>query len=234
MAQALRIAHVLSSYLQLHSPFSTSSINSQTDFGRLKNVEGLKPDPQLDESIVIGEIMSTLISNYPIQEVNVFFNGSEFDRQKLFSSQNTLSFGLSAIRSDIELILNRSNDDSHIKKSWYLDSIKRFRYSGKPKFGGPYSTEEEKQYFESTGPFNDGLFSDSFKFDRYGIEMNIRKTFDGLNGNVEISPKYYDAASSGVWFGPYFDCQKRYMKTKTTLRMLYSVPITLAMSKEPM
>ncbi|RNA19961.1 G-coupled receptor -like protein, partial [Brachionus plicatilis] len=233
MSQALRIAHILSSYLQLHSPFSTSSVNSQTDYGHLKNVEGLKPDPQLDESIIVGEIMSTLISNYPIQEVNVFFNGSEFEIQKFFSIQNTLSFGLSAIRSDIELILNRSNDDSHIKKTWYMDSIKRFRFSGKTKFGGPYSTQEEKQYFESAGPFDNGLFGETFKLDRFGIEMNIRKTFDGLNGNVEISPKYYDAASAGVWFGPYFDCQKRYMKTKTTLRMLFSVPIITTMKKEP-
>lgn len=234
MAQALRIAHVLSSYLQLHSPFSTSSVNSQTDFGYLKNVEDLKPDPQLDESIITGEIMSTLLSNYHVQEVNVFFNGSEFERQKFFSSQNTLSFGLSAIRSDIELILNRSTDDSHIKKSWYLDSIMRFRFSGKTKFAGPYKTEEEKRYFESAGPFNDGLFGQTFKFDRFGIEMNIRKTFDGLNGNVEISPKFYDAASGGIWFGPYFDCQKRYMKTKTTLRMLFSVPIITKINKDPM
>lgn len=234
MAQALRIAHILSSYIQIHSPFSISSVNSQNDFGHMKNVENLKPDPQLDEAIITGEIMSTLISNYPIQEVHVFFNGTEFERQKFFSTQNTLNFGLSAIRSDIELILNRTNDNSHLRKSWYLDSIKRFMYSGKTQYGGPYFTDEERQFYESAGAFESNLFGNSFKFDRYGVEMNIRRAFDGLSGNVEMSPKYYDAASSGVWFGPYYDCQKRYMKTKTTLRMSYSVPIITSMNKLPM
>ncbi|CAF0706838.1 unnamed protein product [Brachionus calyciflorus] len=233
MAQALRIAHVLSAYIQLHSPFSSSSINTQNDLGYQKNIDNLKPDPQLDESIIIGEIMSTLISNYPIQEVNVFFNGTEYERQKFFSSQNTLSFGLSAIRSDIELILNRTNDNSHLRKSWYLDSIRKFMYSSETKYAGPYFNGDEQNFYASSGPFENDLFGDGFKFDRYGIEMNIRKTFDGLSGNVELSPKFYDAASSGVWYGPYFDCQKRYLKTKTSLRMLYSVPIVTSMNKLP-
>lgn len=235
MSQAIRIAHVLSSYIQLHSPFSASSVNSQNDFGSFTNLNNLKPDPQLEENIIIGEIMSTLISNYPIQEVNVFFNGTEYDRQKFYSTQNTLSFGLSMIRSDIELLLNRSNDNSHLSKSWYLDAIARFKYGGgKTVFGGPYATNEEKQFFQSAGPFDNNFLSNNFRFDRYAIEMSLRRSFDGLNGNVEIAPKYYDAASSGIWFGPYYDCQKRYMRTKTTLRMAYSVPIITSIAKLPM
>ena len=126
IAQAIRIAHILSAYLQLHSPFSFSSVYNQDDSSRQKNFgSALKPDPQLEEYIIVGEIMSTLMANYPIQEVNVFFNGTEFDRQKFFSSQNTLGIGLSMIRSDIEILLNRSNDNSHLTKSWYLDSVSR-------------------------------------------------------------------------------------------------------------
>lgn len=218
----------------MHSPFGGSSINSQNNFASFKNLDGLRPDPQLDEHIVMGEIMSSLISNYPIQEVHVFFNGTEFDRQKFFSNQNVLSFGLSIIRSDIELIVNRSSDDSHLRKSWYLDSINRFMYGGgKTVYGGPYPNQEEKSFYQSAGPFDNNFLNNGFKIERYGIEMNLRRSLDGLNGNVEIAPKFYDAASSGVWFGPYYDCQKRYMKTKTTLRMSYSVPILTSMNKLP-
>ncbi len=126
IAQAIRIAHVLSAYIQLHSPFSMSSVYTQSESSKQKSYgTNLKPDPQLEEYIIVGELMSTLMANYPIQEVNVFFNGTEYDRQKFFSSQNTLGFGLSMIRSDIEILLNRSNDDSHLSKSWYLDSVSR-------------------------------------------------------------------------------------------------------------
>lgn len=237
-AQALRISHLISAYLQLHAPFTdSSSVNAQNDFSSYNNFgNNLRPDPQLEEQILTGEVMSTLMANYPIQEVNVFFNGSEFDRQKFFSSQNTLAFGLSGIRSDIELILNRTNDNSHLRKTWYLNSIYKYMYgggSGKTIFGGPYFNDEEKNFFKSAGPLDDGLFGSGFKIERYGIEMNMRKNFDGMNGNVDLAPKFYDAASSGVWFGPYYDCQKRYMKTKTTLRMTYSVPIVTSNNKLP-
>lgn len=110
----------------MHSPFSMSSVYTQGESSKQKSYgTNLKPDPQLEEYIIVGEMMSTLMANYPIQEVNVFFNGTEYDRQKFFSSQNTLGFGLSMIRSDIEILLNRSNDDSHMSKSWYLDSVSR-------------------------------------------------------------------------------------------------------------
>ncbi len=72
-----------------------------------------------------------------------------------------------------------------------------------------------------------------FEFKRYSVEMSIRKSFDGMQGSVEVPVKSYDAPVSGVWFGPYFDCQKRYMKTKTTLRMSYSVPIVYGLDKQP-
>lgn len=239
IAQAIRIAHLISAYLQLHSPFSTSSVNAQNSFGAYTNFDhnNLRPDPQLEEYLMIGEAMSTLISNYPIQEVNIFFNGTEYERQKFFSSQNTLGFGLTAIRSDIELILNRTNDGSHLKKSWYNYSMDHFMYgggTGKTVFGGLYKTDEEKNFYKTAGPFANGLFGSTFKIDRYGIEMNLRRSFDGRNGNADLAPKFYDAPSSGIWFGPYFDCQKRYMKTKTTLRMSYSVPIITSNSKLPM
>lgn len=238
-AQALRIAHLISAYLQLHSPFSTSSVNNQNDFSAHTNFDhnNLRPDPQLEEYLMIGEVMSTLISNYPIQEVNVFFNGTEYERQKFFSSQNTLAFGLQGIRSDIELILNRTNDGSHLTKSWYKYSIDKFMYgggTGKTVFGGLYMTDQEKNFFKTAGPFDNGLFGSSFRLERYGIEMNLRRSFDGLSGNMDLAPKFYDAPASGVWYGPYYDCQKRYMKTKTTLRMIYSVPIVTSNSKLPM
>jgi hypothetical protein len=180
--------------------------------------------------------MSTLQSNYPIQEVNVFFNGSEFKRQKFFSTQNTLGFGVSMIRSDIELLLNRSNDDTHLTKSWYIDAINRFIYGGdRTNFGGPYNFEKneyEKKFYQSAGPFESSL-NNQFRFDRYGIEMSLRSSFDGMHPNSELSPKFYDAPSSGIWFGPYYDCQKRFMKTKTSLRMSYSVPIITSITKLP-
>lgn len=229
-SQAIRIAHILSSYLQLHSPSSsTSSVNTEniySNYGR-----NLRPDPQLEEYIVVGEIISTILTNYPIQEISVFFNGTEFNRQKTFAIQNTLAFGVSAIKSDIELLLNRSNDDSHISKSWYKDAINRFIYNdNKTAYAGIYNNEIERNYFQSVGALD---ASSKYKIDRYGIEMSLRKSFDGIQGNNELPVKYYDAASSGVWFGPYYDCQKRYIKTKTTLRMSYNVPIITSASKQP-
>ncbi len=54
-AQAVRIAHLLSAYLQLHSPFGASSIYTQNTFGTLNNFkENLKTDPQLEEHYLIG------------------------------------------------------------------------------------------------------------------------------------------------------------------------------------
>lgn len=182
--------------------------------------------------------MSTLQAHYPLQEVNVFFNGTEYNRQKFFSTQKTLSFGISMIRSDIETFLNRSNDNSHLSKTWYLDAINRFIYGGgKTNFGGyypSYNGEFEKKYHESAGPFDSNTLNNNFKFERFSIEMSLRKTFDGMQGSTNLPIKSYDAPTSGVWFGPYFDCQKRYMKTKTTLRLSYSVPIITSSSKLPM
>jgi len=129
VAQAVRIAHVLSAYLQLYSPHSLSSVNSQNTFGPYINLDTeLRPDPELDENLVVAEVMSTLQAHYPLEEVSVFFNGSEFSRQKQFSSQRTLAFGLSMIKSEVEVLLNRSNDHSHLSKSWYGDASRRFRY----------------------------------------------------------------------------------------------------------
>jgi hypothetical protein len=129
VAQAVRIAHVLSAYLQLYSPHSLSSVNSQNTFGPYINLDTeLRPDPELEENLVVAEVMSTLQAHYPLEEVSVFFNGSEFSRQKQFSSQRTLAFGLSMIKSEVEVLLNRSNDHSHLSKSWYGDASRRFRY----------------------------------------------------------------------------------------------------------
>jgi hypothetical protein len=235
VAQAIRIAHLVSAYLQLHSPIGKSSVNSQNDFSATNNLGTIfRPDPQLEENSIVGEIMSTLIANYPLQEVNVFFNGTEFTRQKFFAAQNILSIGLSAIRSDVELFLNRSNDNSHLTKTWYLDAANRFQYGGgNTIFGGYYENDIERNYYQSAGPYDSATLVPNFKFDRFAIEMSLRKSLDGLLGNVDLPVKHYDAPTSGVWFGPYYDCQKRYMKTKTTLRMSYSVPIVTAMNKLP-
>jgi hypothetical protein len=234
-AQAVRIAHILSAYLQLHSPTLTSSVNLQNEYGKYKNFgKNLRPDPQLEEHVIVGELISTLQSNHPIQEVNVFFNATEFKRQKFYSSQDTLGFGLSMIRSDVELILNKSNDHSHLNKTWYLDAIKRFMYGGgRTVFGGPYANMDEKHYYEQAGPFDINSLQSQFRIDRYGIEMSLRSSFDGFYKNNELAAKFYDAASSGVWFGPYYDCQKRYMKSRNTLRMMYSVPIVTSLTKYP-
>lgn len=233
MAQAIRIAHLLSSYIQLFSPFSSSSIYNQNPFGTSNNFNtNLKTDPQLEEYVLIGEAISTLMANYPLQEVNIFFNGTAYDLQKFYSTQINLGMGFSAIRSDIEFILNKTTDGTHLSKTWYKDASNRFLYGGgKSLFGGPYEYDDERKFYQNAGPFDANAFKNSFAFDRFGIEMSLRREFQGLSGNVEIPPKYYDAAVSGVWFGPYYDCQKRYMKTRTTLRMAYSVPIITSMDK---
>jgi hypothetical protein len=116
-----------------------------------------------------------------------------------------------------------------------LDATNRYLYGAgkKPIFGGPYDLDDERKFYENAGPLDDSTaFKNSFRFERYGVEMSLRRGFDGLTGNVEIPAKYYDAAASGVWFGPYFDCQKRYMKTRTSLRMAYSVPIITSSAKQ--
>lgn len=126
--------------------------------------------------------MSTLHAHYPIQEVSVFFNGSEFSKQKQYASQKSLQFGISMIKSDVEMFLNRSNDHSHLSKSWYQDASRRFRYGGgRSKYGGYYATEEEKRFYQGYGGVTDG--EEDFSFERYSVEMNLRKTFDGNNAN---------------------------------------------------
>jgi hypothetical protein len=116
-----------------------------------------------------------------------------------------------------------------------ISSSKRFAYGGDKKvYGGYYTNDFEKKFYQSAGPFDAGSLNNNFKFDRYGIEMSLRSSFEGMDVNNELAPKFYDAPSSGVWFGPFYDCQKRYMKTKTTLRMSYSVPIITSLSKLPM
>ncbi len=238
MAQAIRIAHILSSYIQLHIPIgTTSAAGSQYDtFNLFANNVGnkMKQDPQLDERLVIAEIMSTLYANYPLLEANVFFNGTEYSRQKLYSTQNTLAFGLSAIRTDSELMLNRSNDDSHLTKSWYKDAISRYTFASKGTFGGAgaFQPENEKNFYSNPSTFD--LNSLTYRIDRYSIEMNLRRSFDGLSGSVDLPVKFYDAASSGVWYGPYYDCQKPSNKPESTVRMSYSVPIVTAGNKPPM
>jgi hypothetical protein len=164
----------------------------------------------------------------------VFFNGTEFKYQRTYASQRNLAFGISMIRSDVELFLNRSNDHSHLTKSWYQDAAKRFRYgtSSNGKHSGIFHTEEEKQYYQGIGGVGDRS-DEIFSFDRFNVEMNIRKTFDGMQGSTDLPLKSYDAATAGVWFGPYFDCQKRYLKSKTTMRMSYSVPISYSAEKPP-
>ena len=82
------------------------------------------------------------------------------------------------IRSDVEMFLNRSNDHSHLTKSWYKDAAQRFRYGGgNEKYGGYYKTEEEKNFFQGHGGVQN---EENFNFDRYSVEMTLRKTFDGI------------------------------------------------------
>ena len=64
--------------------------------------------------------------------------------------------------------------------------------------------------------------------------MNIRNSFDGLSGSVDLPVKFYDAAASGVWFGPYYDCQKVSNRPQSIVRMSYSVPIITGANKPPM
>ena len=238
MAQAVRISHILSSYLQLHSPIgTTSSAGNQYDsFNYFSNVVGkkMRPDPQLDERIVIAEIMSTLYAHYPLLEVNVFFNGSEYNRQKLFSTQNTLAFGLSGFKTGSELLLNCSNDDSHLSKPWYQDAVSRYTFASKGTFSGAgaFQPDNEKNFYVNPNTFD--LNSLTYRIDRYSIEMNIRNSFDGLSGSVDLPVKFYDAAASGVWFGPYYDCQKVSNRPQSIVRMSYSVPIITGANKPPM
>jgi len=237
MAQAVRIAHIISSYLQLHVPIgTTSSAGNQYDsFNVFSNKVGnkMRPDPQLDERIIIAEIMSTLYAQYPLLEVNVFFNGTEYNRQKLFATQNTLAFGLTGFKTGSEILLNRSNDDSHLTKSWYKDAISRYTFAAQGTFGGAgaFQPENEKNFYTNPNSFE--LNSLTYRIDRYSIEMNLRKSFDGLTGSTDLPVKFYDAASSGVWFGPYYDCQKVTNKPQSIVRMSYSVPIMTGTSKPP-
>ena len=223
----------MSAYIQLHSPFEISSANDNYAYQNLGN--NLKPDPQLDENLVIAEIMSTLQSHYPLQEVSVFFNGSEYSRQKHFATQNTLNFGLSMIKHGDNFYVNRSYDDSHLKKSWYLDAINRFKFAnGKIVNNEAFLNEEEKLFFLQNGPFDSAITNSIFRFDHFTISMNLRSNIDGSRGSFDVPVKSYDAPTSGVWFGPYYDCMKGYAHEKNTLKMSYNVPIITSMNKQPM
>jgi len=237
-AQAVRIAHILSAYIQLHSPYGQASFNfgSQSANANIFPNSALpnhRHDPQLEEHLVIAEIISTINAHFPMLEAHVFFNGSEYSRQKLFASQKTIGFGLSAIKTDKEVWLNRSNDDSHLTKTWYKDAVSRYIFGGKasPDLGGAFQSDNEKNFYFDTQSFEANSLS--YKFERYSIEMSLRKSFDGISGSTQLPVKYYDAASSGVWFGPFYDCQKPFVKPETSVRMSYSVPIIISSNKPP-
>ena len=187
----------------------------------------------MDETIVLAELFSTLHSNYPLIEVSVFFNGSEYSRQKHFASQNTLNFGLNMFKQQEAFIVNRSYDDSHLRKSWYTDAINRFKLSNTQTFNNEFLNVEEKlygpQFISSVDSMNNGV-----RFDHYTISMNLRSSFDATLGSFEVPVKSYDAASSGVWFGPFYDCKKNYENERRSLRMSYTVPIITSMTKPPM
>lgn len=175
--QAVRLAHLFSSYLALYRPDRDPANDGFLD---------LRPDSPLSEQWLESEIISTGLAYAQLLEVGIYLNGSEYERQnpfqqrgELFEGQNefgyrtsvfrNMNFGLSFIRfdqDDNKYILNRTLDGSYLNEgSWYDKAMR---------------------------------MTTSIQTTRYSVSMAMRRDLLGTQ-LIKLPTLLYDAPTTGVW-----------------------------------
>ncbi|CAF4309504.1 unnamed protein product [Rotaria sp. Silwood2] len=209
--QAIRLAHLFSSYLQLYRPDRDPANDGFID---------RRSDPPLTEQWIESEIMTTGLTYTQLLEVSIYLNGSEYERQNPFQQRNELyegqnefgyrtsvfrhmNYGLSFIRfdnDDNKYILNRTLDGSYLNEGGWYDKAMQMKTN--------------------------------IKTTRYSISMTMRRDLLGTQ-LIKLPTLFYDAATNGVWFGPYHDCSFMNPSPKTMIRWRYSVPIFKEIDRLP-
>lgn len=177
--QAVRLAHLFSSYLALYRPDRDPANDGFLD---------RRPDPVLTEQWFESELISTGLAYAQLLEVGIYLNGSEYERQNPFQQRGEsldnqgefgyrssvfrpMNFGLSFIRFDQEnnddkYVLNRTLDGSYLEEGGWYDKAMETRTSIETK--------------------------------RYTVSMAMRRDLLGTQ-SIRLPPMSYDAPTTGVW-----------------------------------
>ncbi|UJR14002.1 hypothetical protein I4U23_001002 [Adineta vaga] len=209
--QAVRIAHLFSSYLALYRPDRDPANDGFLD---------RRPDPPLTEQWLEAEIMSTGLAYSQLLEVGIYLNGSEYERQNPFQQRGEplegqnefgyrtsvfrqMNYGLAFIRFDNneeKYILNRTLDGSYLNEgSWYDKAM---------------------------------LMRSNIETARYSVSMAMRRDILGTQ-LIKLPELLYDAPTTGIWFGPYHDCSFKKSTPNSMVRWRYSVPIFKELARLP-
>ncbi|CAF1327965.1 unnamed protein product [Adineta steineri] len=209
--QAVRLAHLFSSYLALYRPDRDPANDGFLD---------RRSDPPLTEQWLESEIMSTGLAYTQLLEVGIYLNGTEYERQNPFQQRGEplegqnefgyrtsvfqhMNYGLAFIRfdnDDEKYILNRTLDGSYLNEGGWYDKALQMR------------ANIEKQ--------------------RYSVSMTMRRDILGTQ-LIKLPTLLYDAPTTGVWFGPYHDCSFPNPSSKSMVRWRYSVPIFKEIARLP-
>ena len=209
--QAVRLAHLFSSYLALYRPDRDPANDGFID---------RRPDPPLTEQWLESEIMSTGLAYNQLLEVSIYLNGSEYERQNPFQQRGEyfdaekefgyrtsvfrhMNYGLAFIRFDHDedkYILNRTLDGSYLNEGTWYD-----------------------QAMQSLSQIQTA---------RYKVSMAMRRDFAGTE-LIKLPTLLYDSPTTGVWFGPYHDCSFTNPTPNTMVRWRYSVPIFKELGRLP-
>ena len=175
--QAVRLAHLFSSYLALYRPDRDPANDGFID---------RRADPPLTEQWLESEIMSTGLAYNQLLEVSIYLNGTEYERQNPFQQRNeifdeksefgyrssvfrSMNYGLSFIRFDNDqekYILNRTLDGSYLNEGgWYDKAMEMIS---------------------------------SIQTKRYSVSMSMRRDIIGTQ-LIKLPTLLYDAPTTGIW-----------------------------------
>ena len=175
--QAVRLAHLFSSYLAMYRPDRDPANDGFID---------RRPDPVLTEQWIEAELLSTGLSYSQLLEIGVYLNGSEYERQNPFQQRGEtlegrtefgyrtsvyrpMNFGVSFIRFDTDeekYILNRTLDGSYLEEGGWYDKAMQLRHA--------------------------------IEYRRYSVSMTMRRDLLGTQ-LLKVPTSFYDAPVTGIW-----------------------------------
>ena len=175
--QAVRLAHLFSSYLALYRPDRDPANDGFLD---------RRADPSLTEQWLESELVSTGLAYAQLLEVGVYLNGSEYEQQNPFQQRGeslegknefgfrtsvfrSMNYGLAFLRYDEnedKYILNRTLDGSYLNEGTWYDKAMQMRHTIQTK--------------------------------RYSVSMAMRRDVLGTQ-LIRLPTQFYDAPTTGVW-----------------------------------
>ncbi|CAF0735236.1 unnamed protein product [Didymodactylos carnosus] len=240
--QAVRIAHLLSSYLQLYRP-NWDPVND--------GFEDRRPDPPLFEHVLESEISSTGLAYSQLLEVGIYFNGSEYERQNPYQQFGYPSTGGGGggynPRYGFNINDNSGTDERENERHHENFHFQRtnFGYNTKPFQEMSYAItflrlSNGKYIINRTldgshlalGTWYDkAMLNGRVDTSLYSVSMAMRR--DSLGTQLLRLPQVqYISPTAGIWFGPYHDCSLKSTEA-SMLRMRYSVPIVKEVNRLP-